>query len=46
VSFCEHPNCINVLIRAVVYLFLVSYGRSAKPDQINMVIPFFLQVSL
>jgi AP-2 complex subunit beta-1 len=28
----------------VVYLFLVSYGRSAKPEQINMVIPFFLQV--
>ncbi len=28
----------------VVYLFLVSYGRS-KPDQIQMVIPSFLQVS-
>ena len=28
----------------VVYLFLVSYGRS-KPDQIHLVIPNFLQVS-
>lgn len=28
----------------VVYLFLVSYGRS-KPDQIHIVIPSFLQVS-
>ena len=27
----------------VVYLFLMSYGRS-RPDQINMVIPNFLQV--
>lgn len=27
----------------VVYLFLVSYGRS-KPDQIQIVIPSFLQV--
>lgn len=27
----------------VVYLFLVSYGRT-KPDQIQMVIPSFLQV--
>jgi AP-2 complex subunit beta-1 len=27
----------------VVYLFLVSYGRS-KPDQIHLVIPNFLQV--
>lgn len=30
-------------IKKMVYLFLVSYGRSAKPEQINMVIPFFLQ---
>lgn len=30
-------------IDAVVYLFLVSYGRS-KPDQIHLVIPSFLQV--
>lgn len=28
---------------AVVYLFLISYGRS-KPDQIHLVIPNFLQV--
>lgn len=30
-------------VRAVVYLFLVSYGRT-KPDQIHLVIPSFLQV--
>jgi hypothetical protein len=29
----------------VVYLFLVSYGRS-KPDQIHLVIPNFLQVRI
>lgn len=31
--------------QSVVYLFLVSYGRS-RPDQIHLVIPNFLQVSL
>jgi len=30
--------------QSVVYLFLVSYGRS-RPDQIHLVIPNFLQVS-
>jgi hypothetical protein len=31
-------------LSAVVYLFLVSYGRS-KPDGIHLVIPNFLQVN-
>lgn len=30
-------------IRAVVYLFLINYGRS-KADSIHMIIPNFLQV--
>lgn len=33
---------IELLILSVVYLFLVSYGRS-KPDLIHLVIPNFLQ---
>jgi AP-2 complex subunit beta-1 len=43
------PNLIrlsrpcHLSIFLVVYLFLVSYGRS-KPDQIHIVIPNFLQV--
>ncbi|EAU88578.2 adaptor protein complex AP-1 [Coprinopsis cinerea okayama7 len=43
------PDVIHCLgtplleIKKMVYLFLVSYGRSSKPEQINMVIPFFLQ---
>ena len=33
------------LIHIVVYLFLISYGRS-KPEQIHLVIPNFLQVNI
>lgn len=36
---------VDLDLCTVVYLFLVSYGRS-KPDQISMVIPSFLQVRL
>ncbi|KAH9484294.1 Beta-adaptin-like protein C [Psilocybe cubensis] len=43
--FTDVVQCLGtplLEIKKMVYLFLVSYGRS-KPDQIHMVIPNFLQ---
>ncbi|KII88571.1 hypothetical protein PLICRDRAFT_698930 [Plicaturopsis crispa FD-325 SS-3] len=43
--FTDVVQCLGtplLEIKKMVYLFLVSYGRS-KPDQIHMVIPSFLQ---
>ncbi|PPQ78078.1 hypothetical protein CVT25_015612 [Psilocybe cyanescens] len=45
--FTDVVQCLGtplLEIKKMVYLFLVSYGRS-KPDQIHMVIPNFLQAS-
>ncbi len=38
---CSNPSVL--IVRTVVYLFLVSYGRQ-KADQLHLVIPSFLQV--
>jgi len=46
--FHDVVQCIGtplLEIKKMVYLFLVSYGRS-KPEQIQIVIPSFLQVYL
>ena len=39
----RHSLCTVRPIYAVVYLFLINYGRT-KPESIHMVIPNFLQV--